>query len=223
MLGLQGKLKIKNMKKQTQSKKQNPPTSYPHPKEEKTIIIIKPDGVKRGLIGEIISRIERRGLKIISLEMIQATKEQIDGHYPSDEKWIRRLGEKTQKNYKNYGFNIKKEFRTDNPLKIGEKVRGWLIDYLTSGPMVKMVVKGIHAIDMVRKLAGSSMPTEAEMGTIRGDFSVDDATAANRDKRAVHNILHASETPAEAEHELLFWFAAEDIYDYKRAEEDIMF
>jgi nucleoside-diphosphate kinase len=89
--------------------------------------------------------------------------------------------------------------------------------------MVKIAIKGIHAIDMIRKLVGSSMPSEAEMGTIRGDFSVDDATAANRDKRAIHNIVHASENPEEAEHELNFWFAPEDIYDYKRADEDIMF
>ena len=89
--------------------------------------------------------------------------------------------------------------------------------------MVKMIVKGIHAIDMIRKLAGPSMPSEAEMGTIRGDFSVDDSTAANRDKRAIHNIVHASETQEEAEHEINFWFAPEDICDYKRAEEDIMF
>jgi nucleoside-diphosphate kinase len=194
-----------------------------HPREERTVLLIKPDGVKRGLIGEIISRIERRGLKIIALEMIQATKEQIDEHYPKDEKWIKRLGEKTLKNYKDYGFDVKKELGTEDFLEIGKKVRGWLIDYLTSGPMVKIVVKGIHAIAMVRKIAGTTMPAEAEMGTIRGDFSVDDATAANRDKRAIHNILHVSETPEEAEHELAFWFAAEDIYDYKRAEEDIMF
>lgn len=194
-----------------------------HPKEEKTVVLIKPDGVKRGLIGEIISRIEKRGLKIISLEMIQATREQIDEHYPKDEEWIKRLGEKTLKNYQTFGFDAKKELGTEDPYEIGKLVRGWLIDYLTSGPMVKMVVKGIHAVAMVRKLAGSSMPAEAEMGTIRGDFSVDDATAANRDKRAIHNIIHASETAEEAEHELNFWFAAEDIYDYKRAEEDIMF
>jgi nucleoside-diphosphate kinase len=193
-----------------------------HPKEEKTVILIKPDGVKRGLVGEIVSRIERRGLKIIALEMIQATKEQIDDHYPKDEKWIERLGEKTLKNFSDYGLDVK-ELGSDNPVEIGKKVRGWLIDYLTSGPMVKMVVKGIHAIAMVRKLVGVSMPSGAEMGTIRGDFSVDDATAANRDKRAIHNIVHASETPEEAKHELAFWFAAEDIYDYKRAEEDIMF
>lgn len=194
-----------------------------HPKEEKTVLIIKPDGVKRGLIGEIVSRVEKRGLKIISLEMIQATKEQIDEHYPKDEKWIKRLGEKTIKNYNDFGFDVKKELGTDDLLEIGQKVRSWLIDYLTSGPMVKMIIKGIHAIAMVRKLAGKSLPAEAEMGTIRGDFSVDSATAANRDKRAIHNIIHASETQEEAEHEINFWFAAEDVYDYKRAEEDIMF
>lgn len=194
----------------------------PHPKEEKTVLLIKPDGVKRGLIGEIISRVERRGLKIIALEMIRATKEQIDGHYPKDAKWIKRLGEKTLKNFQDYNLDAK-ELGSEDPLEIGKKVRGWLIDYLTSGPMVKMVIKGIHAIAMARKLVGISMPSGAEMGTIRGDFSVDDATAANRDQRAIHNIVHASETPEETKHELAFWFAAEDIYDYKRAEEDIMF
>ena len=192
-------------------------------KQEKTVALIKPDGVKRGLIGEIITRVEKRGLKIISLEMFQATKEQIDGFYPQDEKWIKRLGEKTLKNYKKYGFNAKKELGTEDPLEIGQMVRKWLVNFMISGPMVKMVIGGIHAIDMVRKIVGSSMPSQAEMGTIRGDFSVDDSTAANRDKRAIHNIVHASETLEEAEHELNFWFAAEDIFDYKRAEEDVMF
>lgn len=194
-----------------------------HPKEETTVLIIKPDGVKRGLIGEIISRIEKRGLKIIALQMIWATKDQIDNHYPRDEQWIKRLGEKTLKNYKDFGMDPIKELGTDDPYEIGKMVRGWLIDYMTSGPIVKMVIKGIHAIAMVRKIVGSSMPAEAEMGTIRGDFSVDDATAANRDKRAIHNLVHASENEKEAEHELRFWFAPEEIHDYKRAEEDIMF
>ena len=194
-----------------------------HPKEEKTVLLIKPDGVKRGLIGEIISRIEKRGLKIIALQMFWATKEQIDGHYPKDEKWIRRLGEKTLENYKKYGIDPMKELGTEDPLEIGKQVRGWLLDFMTSGPIVKMVIKGIHAISMVRKIVGPSMPAQAEMGTIRGDFSVDDATAANRDKRAIHNLVHASEIEEEARHELEFWFAPNEIYDYKRAEEDIMF
>lgn len=194
-----------------------------HPKEERTVLIIKPDGVKRGLIGEIISRIERRGLKIISLEMIHATRDQIDSHYPKSEEWINRLGEKSLKSYEAAGLDIKTEMGTENAMEVGKEVRGWLLDYLTSGPMVKMVIKGIHAIDMVRKLAGKTLPANSEMGTIRGDFSVDDSTAANKDKRAIHNLVHASESKGEVENELGLWFALEDIYDYKRAEEDIMF
>jgi len=134
-----------------------------HPKEEKTVVLIKPDGVKRGLIGEIISRIERRGLKIIALEMFWPTKKQIDEHYPKDKQWIRRLGEKTLANYQQYGFEAKKELGTEDPLEIGKMVREWLLDFMTSGPIVKMVVKGIHAVAMVRKIAGSSLPAEAEM------------------------------------------------------------
>jgi len=193
------------------------------PKEEKTVVLIKPDGVKRGLIGEITSRIERRGLKIIALEMIWATKQQMDDHYPKDEKWINRLGEKTRANYEKYGYDTKKELGTDDNMKIGKMIREWLIDYMTSGPLVKMIVKGIHAVDMIRKLVGDTLPSAAEMGTIRGDFSVDSSAAANRSKRAVHNIVHASETIAEAAHEIEFWFSPEEIHDYKRAEEDIMF
>jgi len=193
------------------------------PKEEKTVVIVKPDGVKRGLVGEIISRIEKRGLKLIALEMVWPTKGQIDEHYPKDEKWIKRLGEKTKATYEKYGYDAKKEMGTDNDKKIGETVRSWLIEYMTSGPVVKMVVKGIHAVDMVRKLCGNTIPALAEMGTIRGDYSVDSSVAANRGKRAIHNLIHASETAEEAEHELKFWFAPEEIHDYKRAEEDIMF
>lgn len=198
-------------------------TNSTDPKEEKTLLIVKPDGVKRGLVGEIIDRIEKRGLKIIALQMTQATREQVDGHYPKDPAWIKRLGEKSLKTYKEHGMDANKELGTDDPDEIGKMVRDWLLDFLTSGPIVKMVVEGIRAVDMIRKISGQTMPTMAEMGTIRGDFSVDDAAAANRGQRAVHNIVHASETPEEAAHEIDFWFAPEDIHDYKRAEEDIMF
>jgi nucleoside-diphosphate kinase len=192
-------------------------------KEEKTLVLIKPDGVKRGLVGEVISRIEERGLKIIALEMIWATKEQVDSHYPKDEEWLKRIGEKVLENYKTFGIDAKEELESENPLETGEMVKDWLLDYMTSGPIVKMVVQGIHAIDMVRKIVGFTNPSQAEMGTIRGDFSVDDSTAANRDKRAVHNLVHASENEKEAEHELKFWFSPEEIHNYKRAEDDIMF
>jgi len=194
-----------------------------HPKQEKTVVLIKPDGVKRGLVGDIISEIEKRGLKIIALEMIEATPDQVDEHYPKDKEWISRLGRKTLENYEEYNIDPEEEIGTSDPFEIGKKVRSWLIDYLTSGPMIKMIVQGIHAIDMIRKLVGNSLPSYAEMGTIRGDFSVDSPAAANKDKRSIHNIVHASEDEKEAEHELKFWFSPEEIHEYKRGGEDIMF
>jgi len=193
------------------------------PKQEKTFVLIKPDGVKRGLIGEIVSRVEDHGLKITAMEMIQATPDQVDEHYPKDDKWVKRLGEKTLSNYDDYNLDPEEEMGTSDPMEIGKKVRSWLIDYLTAGPMVKMIVQGNHAISMVRKIAGSSLPAEAENGTIRGDLSVDSAAAANRDQRSIRNIIHASEDEEEAEHELKFWFSPEETHDYKRVEEKVMF
>ena len=194
-----------------------------HPKEEQTYVMIKPDGVKRGLTGEIISRIERRGLKIVAIQMIVANRERVDNHYPKDSAWIKRVGEKTLATYQKYGYDAKSELGTADPNEIGKMVREWLLEYMTSAPMVKMVIQGVHAIDMVRKLVGHTLPAMAEMGTIRGDFSVDSAAPANRDKRAVHNLIHASETPEEAAHEINYWFSKDDLYSYKRVEEDMMF
>lgn len=192
-------------------------------KEEKTLVLIKPDGVKRGLIGEIIRRIEQRGLKIIALKMFQATREQIDNHYPKDPKWVSRLGEKTLGTYEKYGLDPIKELGADKPEEIGKMVRSWILDFMTSGPLVKMVVQGVHAVDMVRKICGNTLPNLAEMGTIRGDYSVDSPALANAGKRGVHNIIHASETQEETAHELEYWFSSGEIHEYKRAEEDIMF
>ena len=194
-----------------------------HPREEVTFIMIKPDGVKRGLTGEIIRRIEQRNLKVIALGMEKPSRAKIDGHYPKNAQWVHRLGEKTLATYQKYGYDAKKELGTADADKIGKMVRNWLLDFMTSGPVVKIIIKGVHAVDMVRKLAGSTMPSAAEMGTIRGDFSVDSAAAANRDKRSVHNIVHASETPDEARHEIKYWFKKEEICDYKRTDEELTF
>jgi len=194
-----------------------------HPKEERTFLIVKPDGVVRGLTGEIIKRIEQRGLKIVALSMYQAKKEEIDNHYPKDEAWITRVGGKTLATYEKYGYDTKNELGTTDALAIGKMVREWLLDFMTSAPIVKMVVQGVHAVDMIRKIVGNTMPALADAGTIRGDFSVDSAALANKEKRAVRNIVHASETPEEAEHEIKLWFHPEEIQNYKRGDEDVMF
>lgn len=193
------------------------------PKEERTFILVKPDGVKRGLVGECMTRIEQRGLKLIAVKMIFPTEKLARGHYPGTEGWLRGMGEKTLESYVKYGKDPIKELGTGDPLKIGKMIYGWNTDFLTSGPVVAMVVSGIHAVDMVRKIVGRTLPAFAEMGTIRGDFSVDSPVLANEDRRAIHNIVHASGDPDEAKHEIAHWFAPHEIHAYKRAEEDIMF
>ncbi len=178
--------------------------------------MVKPDGVKKGLIGEIIKRFEQRDMKIVALDMFMPTAEQIDNHYPKDPAWITRLGEKTLKTYEKYGYDPMEDFGTAKAEEIGPHVRKWVIDYMTSAPLVKMVVEGIHAVDMVRKIAGPTMPYQADMGTIRGDFSNDSPALANAEKRAVANIVHASETPEEAKHEIEYWFGKGKTFSYKR-------
>lgn len=186
-------------------------------KQERTYVMVKPDGVKKGLIGEIIRRFEQRDLKIVALEMFQPTAEQIDNHYPKDEAWIRRLGQKTLSTYAKYSMDPVQALGTADDLEIGKMVRVWLVGYMTSAPLVRMVVEGVHAVDMVRKICGVTLPYLADMGTIRGDYSADSPAVANSEKRAVMNLVHASETPAEAEHEIEYWFGKRDvIFSYGR-------
>jgi nucleoside-diphosphate kinase len=187
-----------------------------HPKEEKTFVLIKPDGVRKGLIGEVIKRFEQRDLKVVAMEMFLSTRAEMDNHYPKAEAWLTRLGDKTTTTYEKYGHSVKRDFGTTDKLKVGKEVRKWLIDFMTSAPMVKMVVQGVHSVDMVRKIVGPTMPYLAEMGTIRGDYSADSAISANIEKRAVYNLIHASETPEEAAHEIKHWFGKHPIYKYKR-------
>lgn len=195
------------------------------PQEERTLVLIKPDGVKRGLVGEVISRIEARGLKVVALQMIHPSREQMDKHYPQDREWVEGLGKNTARSYEEFKIpsTLKDDYGTEDVYEIGGMVRDWLVDFMVSGPIVKIVVEGLHAIRMVRKIIGSTIPAFAEMGTIRGDFSVDSPVLANLERRAVHNLIHASGNPAEAEYEIQHWFKPEEIHTFKRSEKDLMF
>lgn len=194
-----------------------------HIKEERTLVLVKPDGVMRGLSGEVINRIERRGLKVIALKMVQVDEKHLEKHFPSDPEWIKRLGTKTMKTFDEYKVNPLDHYESADHAHIGGKVRESLFKYMVSGPIVAMVVEGIHAIDMVRKLAGNTLPVFAEMGTIRGDYSVDSPAVANVEGRAIKNIMHASENPEEAANEIKLWFTKDEIHSYKRAGEDVAF
>jgi nucleoside-diphosphate kinase len=174
---------------------------------ERTLVLIKPDAFKRGLVGEIISRFERVGLKLEGMKMLNATIEIVEKHYPDDKNWIRSVGKKTIDTYKKYNLNIIEDLGTNDALKIGQLVRKWLIQHLTSGPILVLILSGNHAVEIVKKMVGNTVPLFAELGTIRGDFSIDSPDLSARERRVLLNLVHASETVEEAKREISLWFA----------------
>jgi nucleoside-diphosphate kinase len=173
---------------------------------ERTLVLIKPDAFKRGLVGEIISRFERVGLKLEGMKILNATIEIVEKHYPDDKNWIRSVGKKTIDTYEKYNLNIIEDLGTNDALKIGKLVRKWLIQHLTSGPVSVLILSGNHAVEIVRKIVGNTVPIFAELGTIRGDFSIDSPDLSTRERRVLQNLVHASETVEEAKREISLWF-----------------
>jgi len=192
-------------------------------KKQKALLIIKPDGVQRGLIGKIISRFEQVGLKIIGLKFQWAEKEKIIAHYPETDAWFKKVGERTLTNYAKKGLDAKKVFGTDDAILIGKTVKKWLIDYLQESPVFLAVVEGYECIEIVRKISGNTIPVLAAPGTIRGDFSHDSIDLANEQSRPLRNIIHASDTPEDGEKEVNLWFKPEELFDYELAGEKFMF
>lgn len=187
---------------------------------EQTVVLIKPDGIKRGLIGEIVKRFEQTGLKLVATKLTSPSKEHFEQHYNSaDPKRLQLWGEKTLKNYTEFGKNAKKDFGTDDPAELGKLVSKWLMDYVTSGPVLAMVWEGRHAVQNGMNIAGPTMPVNAPAGTIRGDFSTDSAAYANSEKRGVMNLVHVSTSVEEANFEKSHWFTPEEFYSYKRSDE----
>jgi nucleoside-diphosphate kinase len=194
-------------------------------KFERTFCMLKPDAVMRGLIGEIVHRLEKAGLKVVAMKMLIPTEEQARAHYPvSDEAWVTRLGEKSLSGFDNIpDVSAEELLGTTDKMELGKGVVESLIRYLQSGPVVCMVVEGIQAVEMVRKLAGHTLPFKATVGTIRGDFSVDSPSVANVEKRSIHNLFHASETPEEAKNEINLWFDDSQIHSYNLGNADVMY
>ena len=193
-------------------------------KFERTFAMIKPDGVKRGVIGDVIHRFEKVGLKIVAIKMLMPTAEMVRKHYPmSDEVWVNRLGDKALSGFDTLDVTVEEVLGTNDKAKLGKDVTEALVQYLTSGPVVAMVIEGIQAIDMVRKLCGHTLPFKADVGTIRGDYSVDSPSVANAEQRSIHNIIHASETAGEANNEIALWFGSDKIPSYELTSEAIMY
>ena len=181
-----------------------------HPKFERTLVIIKPDGIQRGLIGEVVKRYEHVGLKLVGIKMLLPTRELIEQHYTLDPEWRMKTGLKTIKGYHDKGMTPPEP----DPLKVTALVLKNLADYMTRSPVIAMVWEGAHAVAVVRKLTGSTEPLMSDVGTIRGDFVLDSYSMSDHDKRAVRNLVHASGSVKEAEDEIAHWFKKEEIFDY---------
>lgn len=174
---------------------------------QRTLVLLKPDAVERKLCGEIIKRIENAELTILEMKTVKATKEQIRRHYNAENKeWVENLGRHTVNSYEKTGKDLIADYGTKDLFELGKIICGFLEDYMTSTNIVALHIQGNNAVAKVRKLAGFTIPTEAEPGTIRGDFSSDSPESANAQKRAIKNLIHSSGNLEEAEAEIKIWF-----------------
>lgn len=186
-------------------------------KRQRTLVLIKPDGVQRCLVGDIIHRLERAGLKLVALKMVWPDTRLSEKHYPKDAAFLTSIGEKAKKGLASLGLS---DSRT--PLQIGKWVRAQLGRYLAIGPVVATVWQGTNAIGNARQLVGSTDPILADVGSIRGDLTIDTIEMANYEHRSVRNLMHASSDPAEARREIALWFRKEELHDYESVMDKVL-
>jgi nucleoside-diphosphate kinase len=192
--------------------------AIPHPKLERTFVIVKPDGVQRSLIGEIIKRFERTGLKLIGLKMTVMDKDRIWKHYNKDDAWFIKKGTNIAKDREAAGLSAEKE-----PIEYGKDIIRALEKFMTCGPVVMMVWEGNQAVSVVKKIVGETEPAMSDVGTIRGDFTIDSYALSAVDDRAVRNLIHCSDEPDNANFEIDLWFNQDELVTYRLLNTEILY
>ncbi len=185
---------------------------------EHTLVLLKPDAVQRALIGEILSRFERTGFKVVGLKMCYASKDIAGRHYADDEAWLVSVGEKAKKAAESKGQKV-----SGTPKELGQRVRQMLIEFITMSPTVAIVLEGHDVINKVRVIVGDTAPSKAAPGTIRGDFSFDSYGLADVSGRPIQNLIHASDAPESAKREIDIWFRKDEIHPYQRVDESLLY
>ncbi|HNX11233.1 MAG TPA: nucleoside-diphosphate kinase [bacterium] len=189
-----------------------------HPKKERTFVILKPDTIQRSLIGDTITRIERAGLKLVGMKMILAQEDIFWKHYDKQDDWFLSKGQKIIENRQAMNLPIEKE-----AMEYGRDIIRALIKFMTCGPIVPMVWEGNQAVAVVKKIVGGTEPTTSDVGTIRGDLTLDSYEIANLDNRAVRNLVHCSDQVSEAQREIALWFKEEELLNYRLIAEQILY
>jgi nucleoside-diphosphate kinase len=186
---------------------------------EKTLVLIKPDGVQRGLIGEILTRFERVGLKVLAMKMVHASHEDVDKHYALTEEWMMAVYTKAKAKYEAEG----KPFPFPDHIAYGTDIKNGLVTFLKSAPIVALVLEGEMAVSLVRKLVGATEPASSAPGTIRGDLSHDTYALSNSQNRPLRNLIHASGNVEEANNEMKIWFTDEELYKYEHVNDRVQY
>ncbi len=189
-----------------------------NPKKERSFVILKPDAIQRSLMGELIGRLERTGLKMVAMKMMMATEDQCWKHYNKDDEWFLSKGQKVVENREKAGLPTEKE-----AIEYGRDIIDALVKFMTCGPVIAMIFEGNQAVGIVKKIVGGTEPLTSDVGTIRGDFTVDSYELSNLDSRAVRNLIHCSDQPEEAEREIALWFKPEEIIKYRLISEQILY
>ncbi|MFZ1626891.1 MAG: nucleoside-diphosphate kinase [Candidatus Moraniibacteriota bacterium] len=189
-----------------------------HPKKELSLVILKPDAIQRSLMGTIISRIENTGLKFVAMRLIVPKAEQCWKHYNKDEEWFLKKGSRVVDDRKAQNLPIEKE-----AIEYGKDIIQANVDFFTSGPVLAFIVEGNQSVAIVKKLVGGTEPTTSDVGTIRGDMTVDSYSLSSIDNRAVRNLVHCSDSPEEAMREIPIWFEESEILKYRLVQEQILY
>lgn len=188
------------------------------PHQERSLVLLKPDAIQRSLMGDIIARFERVGLKVSAMKMVFATEAQLFAHYNKDEAWFQRKGEGVVKDVKASNLPVEKE-----AVEYGRDIIRNTARYMREAPIVALVMEGNQAVAVVSKLVGTTEPATSDVGTVRGDYTLDSYSHASLENRGVRNLVHQSESPEEAEREIKIWFTDEEIMNYVTAQERIMY
>ena len=185
---------------------------------EKTLVLLKPDAVQRALIGEMLTRFEKPGFKIVGLKLVKADKTIAGEHYADDEEWLKSVGIKSKKAYE------KKGKTTDmTEIALGRKIRDQLMDFISMSPCVAVCIEGHGAIEKVRAIVGSTAPIFALPGTIRGDYSFDSYELADTCGRPIQNLIHASDSKDSADREIKIWFKEEELHHFEKIDDSLLY
>jgi len=193
-----------------------------HPKKERTFVILKPDAVQRGLVGEIIQRFERIGLKIVAMKMHTVEEAKLWQHYNKDDVWYEKKGKNIIENKIKLGMIVDKE-----AIEYGKDIIRAMVHFMTASPVVSLVIEGNQAQAVVKRIVGSTEPSTADTGTIRGDYALDSYFLCDTDgSRGMRNLIHCTD-PADGadayDREVAIWFTPQEVLQYRLVSEAMLY